>query len=215
MGPMEVLLVDDHEIVRAGLRATLEAWGGFTVVGEASSGGLALRRVRELAPDVAIVDFRMGDMRGDDLCRKLLAALPGLRVLVLSGYLSEEAVRAAHRAGAWRYVTKSAGLDELRRALEDLRSGAASHTVEQAASVVARQHALSPVASPVTTQQSQVLELAAAGLTDREIGQELFLAESTVRFHIQKLKTTLKVRNKTELVAKAIRNGLVSPTEEL
>jgi len=212
---MSVVLVDDHAVVRAGLRALVEGLRGFRVAAEASAGGEALRRAREVRPDAAVIDFRLPDMRGDELCRRLLAAHPTMKVLVLSGYLSEEAVRSAHLAGAWRYVSKSSGFDPLQDALRDLLAGAPAETAEQAASLVARQHRLSGTAPTVTVQQSQVLELAAAGLTDREIGNRLFLAESTVRFHIQKLKTTLKVRNKTELVAKAIRMGLVAPVMEV
>lgn len=209
--PLSVVLVDDHDVVRAGLRSVLEACGGFRVDGEAASGHQALRRVLQLRPQAAVIDFRLTDMRGDELCRRLMSVDPELKVLVLSGYLSEEAVRSAHQAGAWRYVTKSAGIEALRAALRDLLAGAPAESAEQAARVVALQYGLSPVPPAVTAQQSQVLELAAAGLTDREIGGELYLAESTVRFHIQKLKATLKVRNKTELVATAIRTGLVAP----
>jgi DNA-binding NarL/FixJ family response regulator len=209
--PIAVVLADDHDVVRAGLRSVLSADLRFRVVGEANSGLEAIRRVRQQQPEVAVIDFRLPDMRGDELCRRLIAIDPLLKVVVLSGYLSESTVRGALAAGAWGYVSKSCGLDLLEAALGDLLAGRPAEDPDQAARLVAAQHGLGSAAPALTAQQSQVLELAAAGLTDREIGDELFLAESTVRFHIQKLKATLKVRNKVELVATAIRTGLVSP----
>lgn len=203
MRTARIMLVDGHAVVRSGLRALLEGWDGFEVVAEAAHGTAALSQVRVVVPEIAIIEFRLADMRGDHLCGRLVEAVPGLRVVVFSGDPSDATVRSAHRAGAWGYLDKSADRAQLRRTLEAVR-----HGINPSASGAAKATAHSV---RLTLQQAQVLELAAAGMTAREIGRELYLAESTVRFHIQKLKARLNVRNKTELVATAIRTGLVPP----
>lgn len=214
---MRVMIVDDHEIVREGLRSSLSRVPGIEVVGEADSGKEALRRVRQTLPDVALVDLRLPDMRGEDLTRELTRDFPSTAVVILSTYLSEETVRGALEAGASGYVTKSAGLPELMATLERVRKGALQPGLSSGPQIVKQLHALvSERMSGVTPtpQQERVLELAAQGFTNHEIGERLFISESTVRFHVQKLKAKFQARTKTELIAKAIRTGFIAPAGE-
>lgn len=214
---MRIMIVDDHEIVREGVRVSLSRHPRIEIVGEAASGKEALQRVRQCLPDVALVDLRLPDMRGEDLCRVLTRDFPSTRVIILSTYLSEETVRGALEAGAAGYVTKAAGLPELLRTIERAMSGDAVSGAAAGPQIVHQLHALvSERMSGVTPtpQQERVLELAAQGFTNHEIGNRLFISESTVRFHMQKLKGKFAARTKTELIAKAIRTGFIAPADE-
>jgi DNA-binding NarL/FixJ family response regulator len=213
---MRLVVVDDHEIVREGLRATLSRDGDVEIVGDAASATEALRVLRQTLPDVVLVDFRLPGMSGDELCRRIQADFPSTAVVVLTTYLSEEIVRQVASAGAHGFVTKAAGLSALRAAL---RSAAASEpsmlTQCPAAAVVRSMHACTTSGAEssvgLTPQQERVLELTVDGFTYMQIAERLFISESTVRFHIQRLKERLGAKSKAELIAKAIRGALVSP----
>lgn len=214
---MRVMIVDDHEIVREGLRASLSRAEGVEVVGEAASGKEALRRVRQTLPDIALIDLRLPDMRGEELTRELTRDFPSTAVIILSTYLSEETVRGALEAGAAGYVTKAAGLPALMAAIDRVREGYGSPGTSAGPQIVKQLHALVTermAGVTPTPQQERVLELAAQGFTNHEIGERLFISESTVRFHVQKLKAKFDARSKTELIAKAIRTGFIAPAGE-
>lgn len=210
---MRICIVDDHEIVREGLRRALPNDPDIEIVGEGASGADALREARRTLPDVMLVDFRLPDMTGDDLCREVRKRFPSTRVVMLTTYLNEEVVQRSIDAGAAGFVTKAAGLDELREVLSRVREG--SGAIEGgASSIVQRLHASDAERAPkrpLTPQQERVLELAARGLTYSEIGARLHISESTVRFHVQSLKERLEVRTKAELIAIAIRSALIAP----
>jgi DNA-binding NarL/FixJ family response regulator len=214
---MRIMIVDDHELVREGVRSALSRVAGIEVVAEASTGREALRRVRQTLPDVALVDLRLPDMRGEELTRELARGFPGTAVIILSTYLSEETVRGALQAGAAAYVTKAAGLPELLAAIERVRLGRSAAGPAAGPQIVKQLHQLVNERMSGTTptpQQERVLELAAEGYTNQEIGKRLFISESTVRFHVQKLKAKFEARTKTELIAKAIRTGFIAPAGE-
>lgn len=210
-GCVRVLVVDDHEVVRAGLAAALGQDPRLRVVGMAGSGREAAELAGRDRPDIAIVDMRLPDMPGTELCQRIRATLPGISVIVLSSYLSEESVREAIAAGASAYVTKSAGLHELRRALDEtVRPTDAPRGVSQIVRrlerlVEERDHDTAP-----TPQQARVLELVAQGLTYAEVAERLVISESTVRFHVQRLKLKLGTSSRTELVVRAVRAGLIT-----
>ena len=192
----------------------------FALVGGASSAEEAVELARQARPDVAIVDMHLPDLPGHELCAQLRGLLPDITVIALSSYLTEEAVRNAIRAGASAYVTKAAGLQQLRSALDEVcnHNGSRSDESPNVTQIVRRLEQLvearSDSSSP-TPQQARVLQLAAEGLTYGEIAKRLLISESTVRFHIQKLKLKFETTSKTELVARAIRSGLiVAPDDE-
>jgi DNA-binding NarL/FixJ family response regulator len=211
---VRVLVVDDHEVVREGLAASLAADGRFEIVATAASGSQAVLQAGRACPDLALIDFRLPDMSGDRLCREIRGRSGRTAVIVLSSYVSEDTVRSAMDAGAAAYVSKAAGLAELRATLEEVvASDPAVHEpviVRQLHELVARRKQ----DLRITPQQERVLELAADGMTYREVGERLFISESTVRFHMQKLKVRFGARTKTDLIAKAIRSGLIPPAPE-
>jgi DNA-binding NarL/FixJ family response regulator len=215
VGCLRLLVVDDHEVVRAGLASTLSQDPGLRVVGSAGSGAEAVELAGRERPDVAIVDMRLPDMPGPLLCRRLRERLPSVSVVVLSSYLSEDAVREAIAAGASAYVTKAAGLSELRRVLaETVRDGGPPGGVSQ---IVRRQRDLDEARArddAPTPRQARVLELVAQGLTYAEVAERLVISESTVRFHVQRLKLKLGTNSRTELVLRAVRSGFIAGPED-
>ena len=213
---MKVCIVDDHEIVREGLRRVLtdDRALDIDVVGEASSGDSALEMLTRVTPDVVLVDYRLPDTTGDVLCAQILKAAPDCAVIVLTTYLSDDVVQRCLDAGAHGYVTKASGLDELRRVLQDLQlTGGGARERSQSALVKRLHDTEGKTGTPrvLTPQQERVLELVAAGCTYAEIGKRLHISESTVRFHIQRLKERLGARTTTELIATAIRSALIRP----
>lgn len=212
-GTRRLIVVDDHEVVREGLVAVLTQEPDLEIVGTASTGREAIELARRTRPDVAILDLRLPDTPGDALCRELRSQLPGLAVVVLSSYLTEESVRAAMDAGASCYVTKAAGIAELRAAL---RPGAGSCPRMTVSQIVGRlQEFVQERADgeAPTPQQARVLQLAAKGMTYREMAKRLVLSEATVRFHMQNLKLKYAAASKTDLVVRAIHLGLVTPPD--
>ncbi|MFA4927127.1 MAG: response regulator transcription factor [Patulibacter sp.] len=211
---MRTLIVDDHDLVRHGVRAVLSSDPRIDVVADVATGGAAVHAARTLAPDLVLMDLRLPDMRGEDATREIVRLCPGTDVVIVSTYLSEDTVRSALEAGAIGYVTKSAGLSELRTVLDRILRG--EHRAAAGQQIVEHLYSLGPDVDrvAVTPQQERVLELAARGCTYREVGQRLFIAESTVRFHIQKLKAKFGARTKTELIATAIRTGILAPAAE-
>jgi DNA-binding NarL/FixJ family response regulator len=206
---VRLLVVDDHEIVREGLAAALEGDGRSVVVAAVGRGDDAMRIVRAERIDVAIVDLRLPDMSGHSLTAAIREASPSTRIVVLSTYLSEESVRLSREAGADAYVAKSSGVSELRAALARLHDDAPLD--ESPAEVVRRLRSDESESLLLTPQQERVLTLAAAGHTDKEIASRLFLSESTVRFHMQRLKDLLGVRTKSQVVVEALRRDLIRP----
>ncbi|MCW2985371.1 MAG: response regulator transcription factor [Conexibacter sp.] len=214
---MRILIVDDHEVVREGLKASLSADPRLEVVGTSATAADALALARRTLPDIAVVDLRLPDMTGEDLTRALRERFPSTAVIILTTYLSEETVRSCLQAGAAAYVTKAAGLPELRAAIDRVMAGTVQQDANAGPQIVKQLHELVAgrmLEAMPTPQQERVLELAAQGLTNHEIGARLFISESTVRFHVQKLKAKFAARTKTELIAKAIRTGFIAPAGE-
>lgn len=209
---MRIFVVDDHEVVRAGLRYLLPSCDNLEVIGEASTGQSALRDLRRFLPDVVCTEFRLPDMCGDELCREIRTRFPSTAVLFLTAYLSEDLVQRSLDAGAAGFVTKAAGMDQLRAALADAAEGGGTCLTGGAAGIVRRLYDRAPSrAGRLTPRQERVLELIAQGKTYGEISRLLHVSESTVRFHTQSLKARLGVRTRTELVSLAIRSALIAP----
>lgn len=211
---MRICVVDDHEIVREGLRTVLSSSRDIEFVADADTAAAALTAVRRTVPDVVLTDFRLPDMPGDELCRRIRELSPSTAVVILTTYLSQNIVQRSIDAGAAGFVTKASGLDELRRVLVRIRAEGPTPMRNAPSTVVQLLHQAADrddTHRALTPQQERVLELAASGLTYREIGRQLYVSESTVRFHIQSLKERLGVKTKTELIALAIREALIAP----
>lgn len=218
---LRVLLVDDHALVRAGLRALLETLGGVQVVGEASDGREALRSIETLRPDVVLMDIAMAGMNGLEAAARATQAFPRSRIIILSMHADEEYVRRALRAGATGYLLKDAGTAEVKLALEAvadgglyLSPGVSKHVVDD----YARGSAGGPPSegregpyAVLTPRQREILQLVAEGSSTKEIARVLDLAVKTVETHRAEIMTRLGIHNVAGLVRYAIRTGIVSP----
>jgi DNA-binding NarL/FixJ family response regulator len=206
--PLRVFLLDDHDIVRRGVRALLESEGDVEIVGESSTVADAAVAIPDLAPDVAVLDARLPDGSGIDLCRELRQTAPTVRSLILTSYDDEEAIVAAIRAGAAGYVLKEVEGDSLLSAVRTIASGQSLidpamarrviHWIEQTSSAPQELAGL-------TEQQLRILELLAEGLTNREIGLRLYLAEKTVKNHVTRILARLGVQRRTQAALLASR----------
>ncbi|RMG96736.1 MAG: DNA-binding response regulator [Deltaproteobacteria bacterium] len=212
--PIRVLLVEDHTIVREGLRALVDSTSVLEVVGEAGSGEEALAIAGELAPDVAVVDLNLPGLDGVETIERLHAAVPGIKVLVLSMYESPQHVRPAIRAGASGYIVKGAGLSDFLAAVRTVAEGGAFFSPEVAGYVLPSgpEDDPSPSAPQLTPREREVLRLVAEGLSTNEIAEALGLSPKTIEGHRSRLISKIGVKNVAGLVRHAIHLGLVDPS---
>jgi DNA-binding NarL/FixJ family response regulator len=204
---IRILLVDDHPVVRHGLRGMLETEADLSVVGEAGDGaaGVALA-VRE-RPDIVLMDLRMPGGDGVAATGQILARLPGTRVIVLTTYESDHDILRAIEAGACGYLLKDASPAELAGAV---RAAVRGETVlaPSVASTLVRQ-VRSPGPPPLSAREAQVLRLVARGLTNADIGRELLISEATVKTHLLRAFAKLDVADRTAAVTKAMSYGMI------
>lgn len=214
---IRVVIVDDQELVRAGLRPLAERDGDIAVVGEAANGRSGLSRVRELRPDVVLMDIRMPVMDGLEATRAIVAdaALDGIRVLILTTFDEDENVYEAIRAGASGYLLKDVSPHDLRAAIRTVASGDSLLSPSVTATVMraAASHTVtdrSPL-DGLSEREIEVLTLVGRGRTNDEIAADLFLSPATARTYVSRLLGKLHVRDRAALVVLAYETGLVSP----
>ncbi|MEU4624070.1 response regulator transcription factor [Actinoplanes sp. NPDC023801] len=206
---IRILLVDDHPVVRMGLRGMLDAESDLTVVGEASSGAEGFEQARALTPDIVLMDLRMPGGDGVEATGRILSAVPGTRVMVLTTYESDRDILRAIEAGASGYLLKDASPAELADAV---RAASRGETVlaPSVASTLVRQ-VRSPAPPALSARETEVLKLVAGGLTNAEIGRRLFISEATVKTHLLRVFNKLDVADRTAAVTTAMRHGLLGP----
>jgi NarL family two-component system response regulator LiaR len=211
--PIRVLLVDDHPLVRQGLQAVLAREADVRVVAEADDGDTAVALATELLPDVVLMDLRLGRMDGVAATAAIRAAAPSVRVLVLSSYEAEEQIFAAIRAGANGYLLKDAPPDKLLLAIRAVAEGYALMSPGVAHKVMGEfrppDAAAAGALDALTERERQILTLIGHGRSNREIADELVLAEKTVKTHITNIFSKLHVRERTQAALMAMRSGLV------
>lgn len=213
---IRVLLVDDHELMREGLRAILEREKDVEVVGEASSGRAAVELARTLEPDVVVMDVAMKDSNGIEATRQLRSAHPGVKVIALSSHSDSRYVNAMLDAGACGYVLKANAYDDLRRALVAAQQGKSYLCPDVTESVVGaslRTGERGPAPRQVTSlspREREVLQLLAEGLSSPEIGKRLYIATTTVESHRRNVMRKLGMHSVADLTKYAIREGLTS-----
>jgi DNA-binding NarL/FixJ family response regulator len=212
-----ILVVDDHLLTRAGLRAVLADDPEFELVGEAINGGEGVAMSRGLRPDLVLMDVRMPDMDGLEATRILKQACPTTPVLILSMFEDAELLLEAVKAGAAGYVLKNASEEDLRAAMSDALAGnfpVDRHLVRDVLRRVARETpAPLPVAPPdlLSTREREVLELLARGCTNREIAEQLVITASTVKVHVEHILAKLGVSDRTQAAVQAFELGYVTP----
>ncbi|MFF4774843.1 response regulator [Microtetraspora fusca] len=204
---VRLMIVDDHPVVRQGLRGMLESDPGVDVVGEAGSGDEAVVRSRELRPDVILMDLRMPSGDGVDATRRILAERPESRVIVLTTYETDQDIVRAVEAGAAGYLLKDISRADLLAAVASAVRGETVLAPSVATKLVTRMRA--PVAESLSPREAQVLSLVARGLTNAEIGTELFISEATVKTHLLRVFAKLGVSDRTAAVTTALGRGLI------
>ena len=208
-----VMLVDDHEVVRVGLRALLERHPQFNVVGEAGSAREAVEKTELLKPDVVVMDIRLPGASGIEACEQIVSKRPETKVIMLTSYAEDEMLFSAIRAGAAGYVLKQIGSDDLVKALEAVGRGEAllDPAVTQRVFQEVRRAVKNEEASAfshLSQQEKHVLLLVSEGKTNREIAKQLFLGEGTVRNYVSSILSKLNVNNRAEAAAYAVEHNL-------
>ncbi len=210
---LRILLVDDHEVVRLGLRALLSRYPDFVVVDEAANAREALEKVRLHRPDIVLLDIRLPGKNGIEVCREIKEQLPKTNVIILTSYAEDEMLFDAISAGAAGYVLKQVGGDDLVRAIECVGRGealldpAVTQRVLERLRQAARQEWATAFAG-LTEQELRVLELVADGRTNKDIAHALFLGEGTVRNYVSSILSKLGLTNRAEAAAYAVRHNL-------
>ena len=211
--PITVLLVDDHELVRRGVRAFLETQPGITVVAEAGGGEEAVRLAAEHAPDVALMDLIMPGMDGVEATRRLTAQSPRTNVIMLTSYHDDEHVFPAIRAGALSYVLKEVGPEQLADAVRKAAAGEAVLHPRVAARVVRELHGARRdepnVFHELSDRELEVLKLIAEGMNNAEIAGRLYVSEKTVKSHVSNILSKLHLVDRTQAAVYAWRQGVV------
>jgi two-component system, NarL family, response regulator LiaR len=207
---IRVLLVDDHAVVREGLRTFLDLQEGIEVVGEAADGVEGVAAAERLRPDVVLMDLVMPRLDGVGAMRELRRRLPGVRVIVLTSFAEDDKLLPAVQAGAAGYLLKNAQPQELARAVRAAHAGEALLDPQVAARLL--ESIAQPVAAdPLTRREREVLELIGRGMSNKRIARELGIAEKTVKTHVGHVLAKLGVTDRTQAALHAVRAGLVGP----
>jgi DNA-binding NarL/FixJ family response regulator len=219
MPKIRIVVVDDHEVVRHGLRLSLELEPDMAVVGEARTGEDALRIVVDQKPDVVLLDVRLEGADGPEVCRRILEVAPRAAVVMLTNYLEDGFVLRSLMAGAKGYVIKDVQLSELKKMIRSVFRGGSVLDPKVTAQVISTVTASgdAPAArgagrSPVTALSDTdlaILRHLSAGMTDKQIAGRVHLSPHTVKDHLEKIRALLDVGSRTEIVATALRRGLV------
>lgn len=213
MTKQRILLVDDHEVVRLGLRALLEHHSQFEIVGEASSAREAIETVGRIHPDIVLMDIRLPGTSGIEACEEINKTYPDTKVVMLTSYAEDEMLFSAIRAGASGYILKQIGGEDLVRALEAVGRGealldpAVTQRVFQEVRRAVKEEEASAFAN-LSQQERHVLLLVSEGRTNREIAKALFLGEGTVRNYVSSILSKLGVSNRAEAAAYAVEHNL-------
>lgn len=207
---LRLLLVDDHSIVREGIRAVLEEQDDLSVVGECGSGDEALTVAPALAPDIVLLDLCMPGMGPVETIRKLRAAVPALRIMVFTSFADDEVVREVLDAGATGFLLKDALQDELVRAIRSVAAG--QPWLAPAAQRLLMEMLRRPAPAPdaLTARETDVLRLIAQGCSNKAIARQLAITEGTVKGYVSQILAKLGVEDRTQAALHAVRKGLAS-----
>lgn len=214
MEPITVLIVDDHAVVRRGLRSFLESEGDIEVVGEAANGAEAIEKVQELLPEVVLMDLVMPGMDGVDTIRRVSQISPASRVLVLTSFSEDDMVFPSIRAGAMGYLLKDVPAEDLGRAIRSVARGEFLLHPDIAGKVIDEfraPQATVPPMTDLTPREIEVLTLIAQGYSNKEIANSLCITIRTVKAHVSNILSKLHAMDRTQAALYAVRQGLVPP----
>jgi two-component system response regulator DevR len=217
--PLRVLIVDDHEVVREGLRSLLNRREGISVVGEAGTVSTAVQEAARLRPDVVIMDVRLPDGSGVEACREIRQENPDAKVIMLTSYADDEAVFASILAGAAGYLLKQTRGQALAEAIEAVAQGSSLLDPAVTQKVLERVRTLGgrrpdDSLSSLSDQEQKILLLIAEGKTNKEIAEEIFLSDKTVKNYVSSILSKLNLRRRAEAAAFIARKGLGRNEEE-
>ncbi len=219
MDTIRIMIVDDHEVVRSGLKAILEPEDDLEVVGEASSGSEAVEKVARLDPSLVLMDVRMEEMSGIEACRLIKSSHPQVNVLMLTSFGEEEAVMASIMAGASAYLLKNVGRSELIRAIRGVAGGqnlldpaVTKRVMERLAQLTVKDEERE--VAGLSGQEKEVLALVARGSTSKEIAGKLVISEHTARNHLSRILDKLGLTRRSEAAVFAAEHGLLDKNDE-
>ncbi len=209
---IRLLIIDDHEMVREGLKAMLVAEPDFEIVGDAANAEQSLELIERLHPDVVLLDIRLPGVSGIDLCSNVTSLYPQTAVIILTTFAEESLVAQCIQAGARGFIVKDIERFDLKRSIRAVARGEAVIDSKAAVAVLAQlrrtpQVSQEPSPEPLSTQQIVILRLIAQGLSSREIATQLYLSENTVKGYVQEILHRLGVKNRTEAVMVAVKQG--------
>jgi two-component system response regulator DevR len=209
---IRLLIIDDHEMVREGLKAILTTEPDFEIVGDAANAEQAFELIERLNPDVILLDIRLPDISGIEVCRKVAERYPASAVIILTTFTDESLVEQCIQAGARGFIVKDIERFDLKRSIRAVARGEAAIDPKAAVAVLAQlrrkpQVKFEPSPEALSSQQIVILRLVAQGLSSREIATQLYLSENTVKSYVQEILHRLGVKNRTEAVMVAVKQG--------
>lgn len=207
--PIRVMLVDDHAVVRSGLKAFLMVFDDMQLVGEASSGQEAIQFIERVQPDVVLMDLIMPDLDGAATTRSIRTRWPNIQVVALTSFREDDLVKSALQAGAIGYLLKNVGADELADAIRSAYAGRPTLAPEAAQVLIQASRQPAQPGFDLTEREREVLSLLVKGMSNNDIADRLVVSRSTVKFHVSSILSKLNVSSRTEAVALALNHKLV------
>jgi len=207
--PIRVMIVDDHLMVRDGLRVFLSVYDDIKVVAEADDGEQAIDLCREVLPDVVLMDLLMPNMDGIEATRRIRSEDESIQVIALTSFAEQELVEKAFRAGAISYLMKDVHSDKLAETIREAKRGRSTIDSAAAQALVASTAEETPKGEILTPREREILVMLTEGKTNKDIANQLSLSEGTVRFHVSNILSKMGVNNRTEAVSLALQQGLI------